>query len=107
MTEIPLRPGDELGIQPTILLAKSFRRLQIHASASADATEGRPEFEYNLAAVYPLKRRWFPNWEFNSRRAGAITSLYLAPGLYRHVWHRMEMGIGAPSPQQDWPAAQE
>jgi hypothetical protein len=96
MAEVPVRPGDELGIQPTILVAKSFRRLQIHASALADITEGRPELEYNLASVYPVKRRWFPTLEFNGRRAGAMNSFYVTPGLYRHLRHRVEIGIGSP-----------
>ena len=96
MFEVPVRPGDELGIQPTILVAKGFHKLQIHASAMSDVREGRAEVAYNVASVYPIKRRWFPTFEFNGRREYDANSFYLTPGLYRHLPHRMEMGIGIP-----------
>jgi len=96
MFEVPIRPGDEFGVQPTILLAKTFRKLQIHASALADVTEGKTELEYNVASVYPIKRLWFPTVELNGRREGRQNTFYMTPGLYRHLSHRAAIGIGIP-----------
>jgi hypothetical protein len=96
MFEVPVRPGHELGIQPMILLAKAFRQLQIHTSALSDVREPHGEFEYNVGSVYPIRQRWFPTFEFNGRRENALNSFYLTPGLYRHLRHRVEMGIGMP-----------
>ena len=117
--EVPVQGGDELGTQPAILLAKTFRKLQIHTSVLSGVTERRTELEYNVASVYPIKRQWFPTFEFNGRRENVKSQFYpapgwlpasqldvrrehvknwfyLTPGLYRHLKHRLEMGIGIP-----------
>jgi hypothetical protein len=96
MIQVPLRSGIELSYEPTILLAKTFRKLQVHASFVSDVEQWRPSLEYNLASVYPIKKRWLPTFEFNGRRQHSRNAFYLTPGLYRHCRHRLEIGIGIP-----------
>jgi hypothetical protein len=96
MIQVPVRSGSELSYEPTILLAKTFRKLQVHASLVSDMEQWKPSLEYNLASVYPIKKRWFPTFEFSGRRERPRNAFYLTPGLYRHFRHRLEIGIGIP-----------
>jgi len=96
MFQIPVRSGSKPSYEPTILLAKSFRNFQIHASFLSEVEQWTPSFEYNLASVFPIRRRWFPTFEFNERRQNARNAVYLTPGLYRHFRHSLEVGIGIP-----------
>jgi hypothetical protein len=57
----------------------------------------RASLQYNLASVYPVRKRWFPTLEFNGRRLDAKNAFYLTPGLYRHFSHRLEIGMGVPT----------
>lgn len=93
---VPVRSGAEVEYEPTLLMAKSFRQLQIHASFVADVEAEKPAFQYNLASVYPVQRHWFPTFEFNGRSLHGNSAFYLTPGLYRHLPHRLEIGAGAP-----------
>jgi hypothetical protein len=93
---IPVRSGGEVEYQPLILVAKSFRKLQIHASFVADFEEEKPSFQYNLASVYPFGSHWFPTLEFNGRSLHGNGVFYVTPGLYRHLGHRLEVGAGFP-----------
>jgi hypothetical protein len=93
---IPVRSNGEVEYEPTILMAKSFRKLQIHASFVADIEEEKPSFQYNVASVYPVRRHWFPTFEFNGRSLHGKPASYLTPGLYRHLGHRLEFGAGVP-----------
>ena len=93
---VPVRPGGKLSYEPSILAARAFRKLQIHISVASDVEERKASFEYNLACIYPIERRWFPTFEFNGRRLDSKNSFYLTPGLYRHFRHHLEMGIGVP-----------
>jgi hypothetical protein len=108
---IPLRHGGDLEVEPELLVAKEFRRAQVHASVVADiehdtqptssslATSRSPlstAFQYNLASVYTAARKWFPTLEFNGRRLEGRNAFYLTPGLYRHFAHRFEVGAGVP-----------
>ena len=93
---IPVRSGGEVEYEPTLLIAKSFRKLQIHASLVADVEEEKPSFQYNLASVYPIRRHWFPTFEFNGRSLHRSRAIYLTPGLYRHLPRRFEIGAGIP-----------
>lgn len=93
---LPIRSRDHVAYQPTLLVAKTFRKLQIHASFLSDIEQRNSSFEYNVAGVYPLTRRWFPTFEFNGRRLDGKNAFYLTPGLYRHFKHRLETGIGIP-----------
>lgn len=94
--DIPVRSGGEVEYEPTLLIAKSFRRLQIHASFVAEVEQEKPSFQYNLASVYPVRRHWFPTFEFNGRSLHGSRAFYLTPGLYRHLPRRFEIGAGVP-----------
>jgi hypothetical protein len=94
---IPMKGSATWTLEPTILAAKTFKKLQVHASFVAELEEWKPSFQYNLASVYPVGRRWFPTLEFNGRRLGGENAFYLTPGLYRHFGHRLELGIGVPA----------
>jgi len=93
---VPVKSVGEVEYQPTVLAAKTFRKLQVHASFVADIEEWKPSFQYNLASVYPIQRRWFPTLEFNGRRLRGKDSFYLTPGLYRRFENRFEFGVGVP-----------
>jgi hypothetical protein len=93
---IPVRSNGEIEYEPTVLMAKSFHKLQIHASFVADIEEEKPSFQYNLASVYPVQRHWFPTFEFNGRSLHGNPAFYLTPGLYRNLGHRLEIGAGVP-----------
>jgi hypothetical protein len=93
---IPVRFNGEVEYEPTLLVAKSFRKLQIHASFVADVEKDKPSFQYNLASVYPVQQHWFPTFEFNGRSLRGNPAFYLTPGLYRHLGHRLEVGAGIP-----------
>jgi hypothetical protein len=62
----------------------------------SDLREGSTDLEYNVASGYPLKRGWFPTFEFNGRRENSQNRFYLTPGLWRRFSRRVEMGIGVP-----------
>ena len=93
---IPVRSAGEVEYQPMILVAKSFRKAQLHASFVADIEEERSSFQYNLATVYRIQRHWFPTFEFNGRHLQNKDAFYLTPGLFRRFEHRLEFGIGVP-----------
>jgi hypothetical protein len=93
---VPVKPNGEAEYQPTILAAKTFRRMQIHLSFVADIERDKPSFQYNLASVYPIRRHWFPTLEFNGRSLRGKGAFYLTPGLYRRV-ERFEFGVGVPA----------
>src|SRR5207248_3558876 len=64
---IPVDSGGGVEYEPTILVARTIRRLQVHASFIAELEQRESEFRYNVASVYPLRHRWFPTFEFNGR----------------------------------------
>jgi hypothetical protein len=94
---IPMKETATWSLEPTILAAKTFKKVQVHAGFVAELEEWKPSFRYNLASVYPVGRRWFPTVEFNGRRLEGKNAFYLTPGLYRHFNHRLEIGIGIPA----------
>jgi len=93
---IPVRAGAELEFEPELLAAKSFRRIQVHASFVANVEQGTLFLEYNLASVYLVSHRWYPTLEFSGRRLNGENAFYVTPGLYRHIGRRLEVGIGLP-----------
>jgi hypothetical protein len=93
---IPVERDSRLEFEPTILAAKSFRKLQVHASFLGDVEGWNPSLQYNLASVYPVQKHWFPTLEFNGRRLEGRNAFYLTPGLCRHFAHRLEIGMGVP-----------
>ena len=93
--EAPLTGRGDLAYEPELLLAKAFGRLQIHTSVIPDLGDDT-SLAYNAAAVRPLARHWIPTLEFNGRRDAGVNSFYVTPGIYKHLPHRLEAGIGVP-----------
>lgn len=94
---IPVKAAGEIEYEPTILVARTFRRMQVHASFIAELEQWDLAFRYNVASVYPLRNRWFPTLEFNAMHLNGNGAFYLTPGLYRRFGHRLELGVGAPA----------
>jgi len=94
---IPMKANANWSLEPTVLAAKTFKKFQVHASLVAEVEQWKPSFQYNVASVCPVRRRWFPTLEFNGRRLEGKNAFYLTPGLYRHFDHRLEIGIGVPA----------
>jgi hypothetical protein len=69
--------------------------MQIHLSFVTDIERDKPSFQYNLASVYPIRRHWFPTFEFNDRSLRGKGAFYLTPGLYRRL-ERFEFASGSP-----------
>jgi hypothetical protein len=46
--------------------------------------------------VRPLTHFWIPTLEFNGRRNAGVNSFYVTPGIYKHLPHRLEVGLGVP-----------
>jgi hypothetical protein len=95
--DVPNSPKGRFSYGPTILAAKTLRKMQVHATFTADLGAGSPSFQYNLASVYRIGTIWFPTLEFNGRRFDSKNAFYATPGLYRHLDHRIEIGIGVPA----------
>lgn len=95
--EAPIQYNEKWGYEPRVLAAKTFRKVQIHASFFSDVEKQGHSLGYNVASVYPMPHRWFPTMEFNGRRRDSQNAFYLTPGLYRHVNHRLELGLGVPA----------
>lgn len=94
---VPVTVGAETEYQPTILLAKAFRRAQIHASFVTIAEKKeKPSFQYNAASVIRIRHRWFPTLEFNGRSLHARSVFYLTPGVFRRLDAGFQCGIGVP-----------
>ena len=94
--ELPLGSSREIEWEPSIIAARAFGKLQVHVGLSTDFQAARPSFESNLASVYSVDRRWFPTLELTAKQVHGNVALYLTPGLYRHVQHRLEFGVGVP-----------
>jgi hypothetical protein len=93
--EAPLTGRGDLSYEPELLIAKAFGRLQIHTSFIPELGDGT-SLEYSVAADRPLPHHWIPTLEFNGRRDAGVNSFYVTPGIYKHLPHRFEAGIGAP-----------
>jgi len=92
----PVNAKGELSWEPTVLAAKSFGKLELQGSVVAELGKESKSLAYNVASVYPIRRRWFPSLEWNARRILARNAYYVTPGLYRHFDHGFEVGVGAP-----------
>jgi hypothetical protein len=93
----PLTSRGDLSYEPELLVAKAFRKLQIHSSVIPEFGGGDTSLEYNAAAVRPLAHHFIPTLEFNGRRNAGVNSFYVTPGIYKHLPHRFEMGVAAPA----------
>ena len=85
-----------LSYEPELLIAKAFGKLQIHTSVIPELGGDDTSLEYNVAAVRPFAHHFFPTLEFNGRRNAGVNSFYVTPGIYKHLPHRLEMGIAMP-----------
>jgi len=94
--EAPLTGRGDLSYEPELLIAKAFGRLQIHTSVIPEWGGDDTSLEYNVAADRPLTHHWTPTLEFNGRRDAGMNSFYVTPGIYKHLPHRFEAGIGVP-----------
>ena len=94
---IPVNDRAEASYEPELMIAKGFGKLQIHTSLAPEFSEDESSLAYNVAAVRPLSRHWIPTLEFNGARSGGGNSLYLTPGLYTHLPHRLEVGAAIPA----------
>lgn len=93
--EAPLTRRGDLSYEPELLIAKAFGRLQIHTSFIPELGDDT-SLEYNVAADRPIPHHWIPTLEFNGRRDAGVNSFYVTPGIYKHLPHRFEAGIGMP-----------
>jgi hypothetical protein len=93
---LPLTLRGDVSYEPELLIAKAFGKLQVHTSVIPELSGDDTSLEYNAAAVHPLAHHWTPTFEFNGRRNAGVDSFYLTPGIYKHLPHRLEMGIGVP-----------
>ena len=93
--EAPLTGRGDLSYEPELLIAKAFGRLQIHTSFIPELGDDI-SLEYNVAADRPLPHHWIPTLEFNGRRDAGVSSFYATPGIYKHLPHRFEAGLGVP-----------
>lgn len=93
---IPVKTGAGTDFEPKLLAAKTFHRVQVHASLIGDVENGDSSLQYNLASIGLVSHRWFPTLEFNGRRLNNQNGFYTTPGLYRHLPHRTEIGVGIP-----------
>ena len=91
----PLTNRGDLSYEPELMIAKAFGRLQIHSNVSPELGDDT-SLAYNVAAVRPLSHHWISTLEFNGRRDSAENSFYVTPGIYKHLPHRLEAGIGVP-----------
>jgi len=94
---LPLTSRGSVSYEPDVLAAKGFGKLQIHASFVPELSDGDKSLAYNLAALRPLAHHLIPTLEFNGRRNSGVSSFYLTSGIYKHLPHRLEIGVGVPA----------
>ena len=93
---LPLTVRGETSFEPELMAAKGFGKLQIHTSFIPELSEDDKSLEYNIAAVRPFAHNLIPTLEFNGRRNAGVNSFYVTPGIYKHLPHRLEVGVGVP-----------
>ena len=94
---LPLTSRGSVSYEPEALAAKGFGKLQIHASFIPELSGDEKALAYNVAALRPVVHHLIPTLEFNGRRNSAKNSFYVTPGIYKHLPHRLEMGVGVPA----------
>jgi len=93
---LPVTSRGGISYEPELMAAKGFGKLQIHASVIPELSEDDKSLEYNVAALRPIAHHLIPTLEFNGRRNSGVNSFYVTPGIYKHLPHRLEMGVGVP-----------
>lgn len=94
---LPVTSRGNASYEPEVLAAKGIGKLQIHASFIPELSGDDKSLAYNVAALRPLAHHLIPTLEFNGRRNSAKNSFYVTPGIYKHLPHRLEMGVGVPA----------
>ncbi|MGA3162289.1 MAG: hypothetical protein ABSC77_13865 [Terracidiphilus sp.] len=94
---LPLTSRGSVSYEPEVMAAKGFGKLQIHASFIPELSDDEKSFEYNVASLRPVAHHLIPTLEFNGRRNSGVNSFYVTPGIYKHLPHRLEMGVGVPA----------
>jgi hypothetical protein len=92
----PLTSRGSVSYEPEVLAAKGFGKLQIHASFIPELSDDDKSLAYNVAALRPFAHHLIPTLEFNGRRNSGVNSFYVTPGIYKHLPHRLEMGVAMP-----------
>jgi hypothetical protein len=92
----PLTSRGDLSYEPELLVAKAFGMLQLHTSVIPELGGDNTSLEYNAGAVRPFAHHWIPTLEFNGRRSDGVNGFYVTPGIYKHLPHRLEMGVAMP-----------
>jgi hypothetical protein len=92
---VPVTARADFDWEPEVLVAKQFHSTQLHASFIADLGEDGHAYTYNLASVTNLHNNWLPTLEFSARQLPVGNQFYIAPGIYRHLPHRLEAGVAA------------
>lgn len=93
---------DEAGIawEPTLIIARQFGNMQVHANLAAEITNSESEFSYNLATAIPFGK-WLAtveiNGEFKDEKA-----VYLTPGLIWKGIDDFEFGLGFSKGSNEW-----
>jgi hypothetical protein len=94
---LPLTSRGSVSYEPEVMAAKGFGKLQIHASFAPELSDDDKSLEYNVAALRPFALHLIPTLEFNGRRNSGANSFYVTPGIYKHLPHRLEVGVGVPA----------
>jgi hypothetical protein len=94
---LPLTSRGSVSYEPEVMAAKGFGKLQIHTSFIPELSDDDKSFEYNVAALRPFAHHLIPTLEFNGRRNSGVNSFYMTPGIYKHLPHRLEMGMAMPA----------
>jgi hypothetical protein len=94
---LPLTSRGQASFEPELLLEKGVGKLQVHASFIPESGSGNTSLEYNVAAVRPWAHHLIPTLEFNGRRDSGVNSFYVTSGIYKHLPHRLEIGMGVPA----------
>jgi hypothetical protein len=93
---LPVTSRGQTSLEPELLAAKQFGTLQIHTSFIPELSKDDKSLAYNVAAVRPIAHDLRPTLEFSGRRNAGINTFYVTPGIYQHLPHRLEIGMGVP-----------
>ena len=93
---LPVTFRGNASLEPELLAAKEFGKLQIHTSIIPELSNEEKSLAYNAATVRPLGQSIRPTLEFSGRRNGGVNSFYVTPGMYEHLADRLEIGVGVP-----------
>jgi hypothetical protein len=83
--------------EPSVVLAQQVGKAQVHLSFGTELGGVEREYSYNLAAVYPMSRKFYPTLELNGfRAADEGNRVYLTPGAVYRIGKNAEVSVGIP-----------